>query len=177
MIKLPNQIESPLVSAFLFPTTDQVIDAVVPILKLIFSWIVLMPVAVIVSGQFLGQPLKMQLDKDQRFVIPLRIFRLEAINSQVTLGFAGFIITLLAIGFSGGLRAYIMFRNQFGIDPGQFNSLCILSSFVTVMWSSALWLIVLLINKVKRASPDPVSQKRDELINELWKKFINENRL
>ena len=172
---MPNLLTAQLaLTDFLMaPTTDQLIDALVPILKLIFSWIVLMPIAVIVSGQFLGQPLKMNLEKDQRFVIPLKIFRLEAINSQVTFGFAGFIITLLAIGFSGGLKAYGVFKSEFGIDPGQFNSLCILSSFVTVMWSFALWLIVLLVRNIRQRSPDPVSVERDRLIEQLRAEFVD----
>jgi hypothetical protein len=148
------------------------VDWLIDIFKAIFSWAILMPIAVIISGQFLSQPFKLPVDSNQSFGVPIpKILNLKAIGGEAVLGFASFIITLLATALIGGKGAYLMFVNRFGVDPGHFNSLCVLSSFLTVMWTFALWLLTLLVAKAHRQAPDPVTVKRDELINELSKKM------
>jgi hypothetical protein len=146
------------------------IEKITNIFKTIFSWAVLMPIAVIISGKLLAQPLKISIDTDQYFAIPIpKILYLRANGGEVILGFAGFIITLVLTAIIGGQSAYIMFRDRFGIDPGQFNSLCIFSSFMTVIWSVLIWLLTFLLSKAKQSAPDPVAQERDELIIKLAK--------
>lgn len=148
------------------------LDQLLDILKTIFSWAVLMPIAVIISGILLAKPFKLQVETEQRFRIPIpRIFHLEATNGEVILGFAGFIITLVIIALVGGQAAYAFFRNQFGIDPGQFNSLCVLSSFVTVIWSVIIWLLT----QVRSNAPDPVERKRDSQIIRISNKLKQED--
>src|SRR5437588_11438677 len=114
---------------------EWVIDA----FKIIFSWAILMPIAVIISGKILSQPLKLPVTTQQKFTVPIpRILHLQANDGEVILGFAGFFITLLVIALVGGTSAYTIFKTDFGIDPGHFNSICILSSFITVIWSMLL---------------------------------------
>jgi hypothetical protein len=140
------------------------IDQLTKILRAIFSWGVLMPIAVIVSGIFLSKPFRLQVESQQQFRIPIpKIFHLEATGGEVILGFAGFILTLVPLGLIGGQSIYNFFKVQFGIDPGQFNSLCVLSSFITVIWSVALWLI----HKALTKPRDPVTSKRDEQIKNI----------
>lgn len=149
------------------------IDQLLIVLKTIFSWIVLMPIAVIISGIFLSKPFKLQVDSEQKFRIPIpRIFHLQATGGEVILGFAGFIITLLPVSLIGGQSVYAFFRVQFGIDPGQFNSLCILSSFITVVWAVLLWLI----NEARAKTPDPLAEKRDQQIMQLSEEFLKEKK-
>lgn len=145
---------------------DGYLDNLSVIFKWIFSWFVLMPIAVIISGTLLAKPLRLHVASRQRFVIPIpKILHLEAKNGEVILGFAGFIITLVIMALVCGQNVYLLFRSQFGIDPGQFNSLCILSSFITVIWAVVIWLI----DKARKASPDPSAIERDELILNLTK--------
>jgi hypothetical protein len=142
------------------------VDQLLIVLKTIFSWVVLMPIAVIISGVLLSKPFRLQVEAEQQFRLPIpTIFKLQATGGEVILGFAGFIITLLPVSLIGGQAMYAFFRLQFGIDPGQFNSLCILSSFITVAWSVVLWLI----HRARTSIPDPVSMKRDEQIIEVSK--------
>jgi hypothetical protein len=148
------------------------LDQLEIILKTLFSWFFLMPIAVIISGILLSKPFNLQIETDQRFRIPVpRIFNLEANNGEVVLGFAGFIITLVILGVTGGEYIYIFFRSHFGIDPGQFNSLCILSSFITVLWSSILWVL----HKARTSSPDPAAIERDQKIIKLSNQYKGGN--
>lgn len=137
-----------------------------PALKFIFSWVILMPTAVVMSGKFLSQAFKLSGDASQHFVIPIPpFFRVEARNHEVTLGLGAFILTLLAVGLVAGRFAYQVFRTQFGIDPGHFNSLCILSSFLTVAW--AILLYVLLVVLRSGGVGDEAVKEHAELIDDL----------
>src|SRR5688500_8373310 len=108
-------------------------------IKFIFSWVVLMPISVIIGGKLLAQVLKLNVRSTQLFKITIpRLFIIQATDSEVIMGFTGFIITLVLIAVPAGPTAYAMFVKQFGVDPGHFNSLCVLSSFATVMWTFAL---------------------------------------
>jgi hypothetical protein len=156
-----------------FYLTDERLEFLVEVFKYIFSWAVLMPIAVIISGKLLALPFKVPVETDQRFVVPIpKILHLQANNGEVILGFAGFIITLVFIALAGGKPAYELFKSHFGIDPGHFNSLCILSSFLTVIWSVSLWLGNLVLSKRRK---DPAAAERDELILKLAEKLNSED--
>lgn len=131
-----------------------------------------MPIAVIISGIFLSKPFRLQVEAEQQFRIPIpKIFNLQATGGEVILGFAGFIMTLVPVALIGGKPIYAFFRVQFGIDPGQFNSLCILSSFITVMWSVVLWLI----HRAWSRVPDPISIQRDQQLIQISEKLDKEH--
>jgi hypothetical protein len=142
------------------------LDNLLVVFKWIFSWVILMPIAVIISGTLLAKRFRFDVASRQHFIIPIpKVLRMEATDEEVILGFAGFFITLVIIALSCGQGVYVLFRSQFGIDPGQFNSLCILSSFITVIWSVIIWLT----DKARTALPDPSALERDELILRLGK--------
>ena len=112
-----------------------------PALKFVFSWIVLMSIAVIVSGKLLASRFRLGSHTRQKFRIPIPgVLNVEASGDEVIFGFVGFFITFLFIGLLGGPRAYEILVRQLGIDPGQFNALCMLSSFATVLWTTVLYL-------------------------------------
>src|SRR4051794_24158250 len=91
-------------------TTNQVIEGMTSIVKFIFSWIILTPISIIISGKLLAQRMKLGPGSKSLFKISLfRILTVEATNDEVILGFTGFIITLCIVGFTGGSRAYIFF--------------------------------------------------------------------
>ena len=100
-----------------------------------------MPISVIISGKLLSKPLYFSVKSKQIFKIPLKILVIEANDGEVILGFTGFIITLFLVAIFGGKSVYTMVKVNFGIDPGQFNSLCMFSSFITVIWSTLLFLL------------------------------------
>lgn len=118
------------------------IDYLESVFKFIFSWVLLMPIAVIVSGKIVGTLLKMPRQHKQFFRIPIpRVLNLEARGDEVVFGFVAFFLNFLAIAMPAGKPAYRMFVDRFGPDPGQFNALCILASFTAVATSLLLVLI------------------------------------
>jgi hypothetical protein len=143
-------------------TPDQLtIEAV---LRFIFSGLVLMAISVIICGKFLAQRIRLSVRSRQIFRIPLVILHISATDDEVILGFTGLIITLALTGSAFGKQGHLFFVDRFGIDPGQFNSLCILSAFLAVVWSFALFLIL----GVRSQSPlGPVAAKHQTMIENL----------
>lgn len=117
------------------------IDILTTLIAFIFSWVILLPTSIIIAGKFLAAIFPMKGISRTILRIPLWIFRLEAQNDEVILGFAGFLITFALVAFSGGQAFYKFAALQFGIDPGQFHTLCFSSAIFTVAWSATLWLL------------------------------------
>jgi hypothetical protein len=133
-------------------------------LKLIFSWAILMPIAVIVSGKLLAQRFNLRTRTKQLFRIPvIGVFDVQANDDEVILGFSGFITTLFLVSILAGKAVYHLFRVQFGIDPGHFNCLCIFSSFATVVWTLAVFIF----GGGGRGPLAPVRDEHAELIEQL----------
>ncbi len=144
--------------------TDDPLALLGQVLLFIFSAPALGAIAVIISGNFLSKRLNLPVASNQLFKIPvLGILTVQATGGEVILGFASFIVTLLCVGGLAGPPAYVLFRTNFGTDPGQFNSLCILSSFGTVSWTFLLFLL----GEVARIQPDPVAKEHERLINKI----------
>ncbi|MBD6968738.1 hypothetical protein G4170_19635 [Vibrio parahaemolyticus] len=88
------------------------------IIKFIFSWLILMPIAVIVTGKLLSKPINFGSDSKQVLKIPRKIFQIEANGGEVILGFACLIIILFLVAVIGGSDIYTLVKTNFGIDPG-----------------------------------------------------------
>jgi len=110
-------------------------------LESVFSWLFLASISVITSGWFLAHPISQTMATNQKFVINLIVLKIQATGSQVILGFGGFIITTLLSGVVAGEWIYEIVKVSFGIDPGQFKSICMFSSFLTVAWSFIFFII------------------------------------
>jgi hypothetical protein len=135
--------------------------------KLVFSWIILMPISVIVSGKLITQLLRIPGQRGQSFQIKIPLLiNLRAQNDEVILGITLFIVTLATTGLVAGKAVYQVFSAGFGIDPGQFNALCIFSSFISVLLSSFLLVLTRLTGVLRRKS-DPVLREYDKRIDEL----------
>lgn len=137
------------------------------IITFIFSWVFLMPLAVIISGVWLSQCMELRVRSRIlfRLVIPpflprgvSPILQVEAHNAEAVLGFTGFIILFLT-GFIHGPYGYALVRTQLGIDPGQFNSVGIISSFVEV----GLSVILYFLSGKKDRSRDDLSKDLERL--------------
>jgi len=139
-------------------------DWLIGSVETIFSWVILMPISVIISGKILAKILNFPVDSEQVFKIPIKILNIEAIGGEVILGFAGFIITLTGMGLIAGQEVYLLVKTNFGIDPGQFNSICMLSSFATVIWTSIIFLISEIFSKTSQSPLSDISAEHLELI-------------
>lgn len=111
------------------------------LIKFIFSWVILMPVAVIVTGKLLSKPINYGADSKQLLKIPLRIFNVEASGGEVILGFACLFIVFLSVAMIGGADVHTVVKTKFGVDPGQFHSIVFFSSLLSVSISGALFII------------------------------------
>jgi len=111
------------------------LEVVGSVLSFVFSWLVLMAVAVILSGKFLMKLLRFSTESKQLFRLSFKIFVLEASGGEVVLGLAGFLITLFLVACGWGHMVFDIVKNNFGIDTSQFNSVMFFSSLMTVLWS------------------------------------------
>jgi hypothetical protein len=146
---------------------DQALDILEKALTFIFSWLAILAIGIIASGKLLAQTFKLPgrlVQATDFFSVPIpKVLRFQAQNDEVILGFTGFIITLFSVGSIGGGNAYTFFKSHFGIDPGQFNSLCVFSGFITVMWSFLLYLLT----SRKQTPRDPLLKEHGHLIEEI----------
>ena len=156
------------------PTSEW--DVISAALKFIFSGLVLMAISVIVGGKFLAPYLRITVKTEQLFRITIwRVLTIQSTGDEVILGFSGFIVTLLLIGFPMGNSAYVVFKHNFGLDPGQFNALCILSAFVTVLWTFMLYVGVQFYNLVLRKNPSALTREHEQLIERIAKQDQEEH--
>lgn len=127
-------------------SVDSRVDGTTPdltrIATLIFSWALVMPVAVILSGKFLAKVLFVSCRPMERLRIHVpRIFFLEATGTELVLGMTGFIVFFFAAGLCAGPQVHALFLRNFGIDPGRWNALCVFSSLSTLSLSVLGWAI------------------------------------
>lgn len=111
------------------------------VLEFIFSWLVMLAIAVIVTGKLLSKPINFGADSKQLLKIPLGIFNVEANGGEVILGFASLMFMLLIVALLGGADAYLLVKTNFGIDPGHFHALCFISSLISVMFATVIFLV------------------------------------
>jgi len=137
------------------------IEWIATIIKFVFSWLILLPIAVIVTGKLLSRPINFGADSKQILRIPLKIFQVEANGGEVILGFACLIIVLFLVAMIGGADVYELVKTNFGIDPGHFHSICFFSSLVSVILSAALFIIHYLFSTAGR-TPFVDDQKKYE---------------
>lgn len=140
------------------------------LLKFIFSWVLLTPLSVIIAGKLLARRLRLPPLSKQLFRISLgQVLKVQATNAEVILGFTGFILTLTILGLTSGARAYHYFKLQFGVDPGHFTSLCVLSSFLLVGWSTLLFSTTLL-TYLRDPADRRLRRRQKELLEKISKK-------
>jgi hypothetical protein len=112
------------------------IEALTPLLSFIFSWILMLPIGVIISGIFLGALVPVPTAVGTRFVIPLLILKIEATGGEVVIGFYAYLLTFSLVLVFGGTDLYQYIKVQSSLDPGHFNSLCAASAVLSALWTS-----------------------------------------
>jgi len=133
--------------------------------KFIFSWVILLPIAVIVTGKLLNQRMKLQAGSGQLFRIPVKgVLTIQSTGAEVILGFACYLILMLGIGALVGAHVELWVKQQFGIEPGQFYAL----GFVTSLGSVALSFAIFLMTKNRPSEAQEQRLKRhDKIVDEL----------
>lgn len=143
------------------------VDIITDAVKLIFSWIVLMPIAVIVSGKLLAQVLKIPRQQKQLFQIKIPgVLTVRAQNDEVVIGFALFLCTFFITALIAGRGVYQLFVDRFGIDLGQFTSLCVFCSFQAVLFSSLTLVGTRVLSKYRQAT-DSIVKERDAIVESI----------
>jgi hypothetical protein len=149
---------------------ESYLEWIVLIIKFIFSWLILLPIAVIVTGKLLSKPINFGADSKQILKIPLKIFQIEANGGEVILGFACLIIVLFFVAIIGGEDIYLLVKSNFGIDPGHFHSICFFSSLLSVIFSTCIFIIHYLTTNVGRVPFVDDQNRYERTIHDLSKR-------
>jgi hypothetical protein len=96
------------------------IEALTPLLSFIFSWILMLPIGVIISGIFLGALVPVRTAVGTRFVIPLLILKIEATGGEVVIGFYAYLLTFALVFVFGGADLYQYIKVHSSLDPRPF---------------------------------------------------------
>ena len=149
------------------------LQGIAVIIKFIFSWLILLPIAVIVTGKLLSKPINFGSDSKQILRIPLKVFEIEANGGEVILGFACLIIVLFLVAMVGGADTYTLVKSNFGIDPGQFHSLCFFSALVSVIVSAFLFIVHYVFSKGWNTSFVEDQNRYEQTIDKLARRGEN----
>ncbi|WP_139216653.1 hypothetical protein [Sphingomonas sp. NFR04] len=141
-------------------TAKSAIDLLQSVVTALLSWIVLAAISIIISGKLITYRLPIGLKDESSFHIPLIIFKMKAKGEEVTSGFICFILCLSACIFIGGKPAYDIFKLRSGVDIGQWNSLCVMASFLSLTIS----LIILVSVPLFKGAPVISLVERDDTI-------------
>ena len=137
------------------------------VIKIVFSWVILMPIAVMVSGKLMAQTVKLSGQHGQLFQISIpKVIKIRANNDEVILGFGLFIVLLAIDGMVAGQVLYRLIVTNFGIDPGHFNALCIFSAFASVFLSGFVYGLSGCVALLRRRG-DPQLRKYEQTIERL----------
>ncbi len=143
------------------PQHPDVVHTVLQVIAAVFSWSVLMAIGVILSGKFLAKRVSVGFGPSDRFSINLLILKIGAHGDEVALGFASFWIALFLVMALGGSDLYRYFVERSGIDIGQWNSLCLIASFLAVIWSIIVWVLGFIPNRVPLITAE---ERRDQIV-------------
>lgn len=119
-------------------TVTGFLDVLQTVLIFLFSWVVLLGISVIVTGKIAARHFSMGIDLSDEFKINIYIINIKARGDEVSLGFLIFSVFLFLTILIGGADAYAFFRSRSGIDIGHWNSLCMVASFLSLIFSACL---------------------------------------
>jgi hypothetical protein len=119
---------------------SKAIEAVQALLSFLFSWIVLLGIGVIISGKLARQCISLGFADEAEFSINLGAFKIGAKGDEVSLGFILFFLALATVIIVGGDDAHLFLKNRAGLDVGQWNSVCVVASFISIVVAVAAWL-------------------------------------
>ncbi|WP_385880418.1 hypothetical protein [Umezawaea endophytica] len=136
--------------------------------RFFFSYVVLAPVAVIIAGKLAAQGLRLSGQNGQLFQVKIpAVVTIRASNQEVTFGFTFYLICLLVAGLGAGRTIHQLFVERFGVDPGQFTSLCVFSSLMAITSSALMLAVIRLSNRVRSRSERALKEKYRKVLEEL----------
>lgn len=141
----------------------QIVEVLRDGLVFILSWIVLTAIAIIISGKLLAKRMPLGFLDEDIFDINIGLLKLKSRGDEVSLGFIAFIFHLCCFIMFGGKSTYIFFKLQSGIDVGQWNSLCIMSSFASILLAFIFYAVSGWIKGVPIIEPANRSQMLDRM--------------
>jgi hypothetical protein len=130
-------------------------------LKFIFSWVALLPIAIIVSGKFIAHipAFKLTGQEGQMFGVRLPgVIDFVAKGDEVVYGFGLFIAEFFIVAIVAGHAVYNLVESDFGINLGQFNAICAFSAFSSVILSGLLLFGLAMSGRIRNRS-DPIIQE------------------
>lgn len=154
------------------PGTQSAIDTITAVVKVLFSWVLLLPIAVIVSGKLLARTFRLPRQTGQDFNIRIPgVLRVRARNEEVVLGFALFLSLFFITSVFAGKAVYKLSTESFGVDLGQFTALCVFCSFEAVILTCFL-LSITSLNSARLAhkKKDPIVEERDSQVQDIAKR-------
>jgi hypothetical protein len=122
------------------------LNIVSAVLKFGFSWLGMMPAAIAISGIFIRHIPGCQLTDQKHHLIGIPlwpVYRIRATGDEVVFGIGLFIAEFFLLGLTLGRQIYAIVRSGFGLDLGQFNSICAFSAFSSVLISFLALMIYL----------------------------------
>jgi hypothetical protein len=137
------------------------------LVKFIFSWIILMPIAVIVSGKLLSCFITLPVKKEQYFGLNIKIVKISAHNDEVYLGFGLFLLTFSFAFMLAGQDIYSLVKTNLGSDLGQPNSICFFSSLISLLISIVIFILLNIFNDFPFIGNNRLKREHDALINKL----------
>jgi hypothetical protein len=139
--------------------------------KTVFSWIILVPIAIIFSGIFLKNYLEQKdvslkyMGFHQFLIVVKPILKLKAIGKEVIYGFSAFLITLFISGITFGHWICKLVNFQFGKDFSKFEANCFFCALLTLTWTFLLFLF-----GKKTSGIDDISNKQNFPNFDLWER-------
>jgi hypothetical protein len=140
----------------------------------VVPWMALLP-GIFLSGLLLHRIPPCRMADRRGSAVHLRIgsrYRMAAIGNDVVFGLGMFISWLFLFGLTVGRHVYAIVKMNWGIDIGQFSSICTFSMVCSVFISFAVYILYLCVNYLRRRS-DPILARQAakyEQIGEMRKK-------
>lgn len=118
------------------------------IIEYIFSWVVILPICLIVSGKLIAQSFDYKVDSSDVLNIDLRVIKIKAEKQEVSLGFGlYFLIFFINLIFT---RDYTVNLINEGADLNisKWNALCIFSGLCSASISMIVFTSLVLIPRL-----------------------------
>lgn len=144
-------------------------SAILDPLKYVFSYVVLMPIAVVMTGKLLAQVPVFSLvgQEHQRFGVTIPgVLSLRASGPEAVLGFLAFLPTLTILGLAAGPAIHTVVADHLGLQIDQFTSICLFSALADVAVVAMLAGLIVGIGAARRRK-DPVNVEYRQAIDDV----------
>lgn len=117
------------------------------IIVFIFSWIVVLPICVVLTGKFLSQVFDYKVKNDDLFAINVYFLRIKAEKSEVMIGFGVYLLVFFTNLLFAKEYPLSVLNDGAGLKLTKWNAVCLFSALCS---SSIATLVFIVINLVPR---------------------------